>query len=329
MRIRRRDFITLLSGAAAWPLSARAQQAAMPVIGYLSSLSSEAPVNAAAFRQGLAETGFIEGRNITIDYRAAEGHVDKLAALAAGLVRRGVAVIVAPGNGQGARAAKEATASIPIVFSMGADPVPYGLVTNLHRPGGNITGFTEMATELAPKRLGLMHELMPGATHFALLVEVDSGTLTSEFLSDLQAAASVMGGKVEILRTAGKASDIDATFANLAQRRVDAVLVSNSGLFYALRSDFALLTVRHGVPAIYWDRAFPDAGGLMSYGSSVTELFRQVGIYAGRILKGEKPGDLPVQRATKFDLVINLKAARALRIDVPPLLLARADEVIE
>jgi putative ABC transport system substrate-binding protein len=328
--MRRRQFITLVGGAAAtWPLAARAQQSAMPVIGYLGSPSSEAPDNAAAFRKGLAETGFVEGRNVAIDSRAAGAHIDRLPVLAKELVRRGVAVIAAPGNPRGARFAKEATTSIPIVFSMGADPVSYGLVTNLNRPGGNITGFTEMAAELAPKRLGIMHELMPGATRFALLVEINSGTLPTEFVSDMQAAASAIGGQIEILRPLGAARDIDAAFASLAQRRIEAVLVGNSGLFYGLRGDFALLAVRHGVPAIYWDRAFPDAGGLMSYGSSVTELFRQVGIYVGRILKGEKPGNLPVQRATKFDLVINLKAARALGIEMPPLLLARADEVIE
>jgi putative ABC transport system substrate-binding protein len=328
--IRRRDFITLLGGAAvAWPIAARAQQPAMPVIGYLSNLSQEAPANAAAFRQGLAETGFIEGRNVAIDYRTAEGHFDRLPALAAEFVRRKVAVIVSPGNAQGALAGKEATTSIPIVFSMGADPVSYGLVTNLNRPDGNITGFTEMATELAPKRLGIMHELLPSAKRFAFLVETSSRTLTTGLLSDLQTAASAADAQVEVLRTPGNARDIDTTFASLPQRRVDAVLVSNSGLFYELRGDFALLAVRQGLPAIYWDRAFPETGALMSYGSSVSDLFRQVGVYAGRILKGEKPGDLPVQQPTKFDLVINLKAARALRLDVPPLLLARADKVIE
>jgi putative ABC transport system substrate-binding protein len=330
--IRRREFLTLLGGGAAgWPLAARAQQQGTPVVGYLSQSTSAVPPSLfAAFRQGLAETGFVEGRNVAIDYRSAEGQVDRLPSIAAELVRRGVAVIVTPGNAQGARAAKEVTASIPIVFSMGADPVSYGLVTNLSRPGGNVTGFTEMATEIAPKRLGIMHELIPSATRFVLLVaETEAATLTSEIVSNMQAAGSTMGGQVEIVRTPGTAREIDATFASFAQRRVDAVLVSNSSAFYFLRGDFALLAVRYGIPAIYWDRAFPDAGGLMSYGSSVTDMFRQVGSYAGRILKGEKPGDLPVQRATKFDLVINLKAARALHLDVPPFLLARADEVIE
>jgi putative ABC transport system substrate-binding protein len=327
--MRRREFITLLGGAAgAWPVAARAQQV-LPAIGYLSNLSQEVPANAAAFRQGLAETGFIDGQNVAIDYRTAEGHFDRLPALAAEFVRRKVAVIVAPGNAQAALAGKEATTSIPIVFSMGADPVSYGLVTNLKRPGGNVTGFTEMATELAPKRLGIMHELLPGAKSFAFLVETSSRTLTTGLLSDLQTAASAAEAQVEVLRTPGNARDIDATLASLPQRGVDAVLISNSGLFYELRGDFALLAVRHGLPAIYWDRAFPETGALMSYGSSVSDLFRQVGIYAGRILKGEKPGDLPVQQPTKFDLVINLKAARALRLGVPPSLLARADEVIE
>jgi putative ABC transport system substrate-binding protein len=327
--MRRREFITLLGAAAACPLSAHAQQRVMPVVGFLHSLSPESiPSLVAAFRKGLSETGYDEGRNVSIEYRWAEGHLDRLPAMATDLVRRRAAVIVTPGNRPAAEAAKAATTTIPIVFSFGANPVQLGLVASFNRPGGNLTGFSEMATELAPKRLGIMHELLPGATRFVLFAETTS-SVTPALITDLQAAASAIGRQVEVLYFSGTSPDLDAALASLAQKRVDAILVSPSSRFYDLRAQFAMLAARHAVPAIYWDRAFPDAGGLMSYGSSVEDLFRQVGVYAGRILKGEMPADLPVQQATKFDMVINLNAARALGVTIPPNLLATAEEVIE
>jgi putative ABC transport system substrate-binding protein len=310
------------------PVAARAQQAGLPVIGFLHSSSPDANL-LAAFREGLSETGYVDGRNVAIEYRWAEGQLDRLPAMAADLVRRRVAVIVTPGNMTSARVASAATAAIPIVFSGGTNPVQMGLVTSLNRPGANVTGFSEMAAELAPKRLGIMHELMPGAMRFVLLVESNSPSATPTVIADLQAAASAIGRQVEVLKVEGTIREIDAAIGSLVQKRVDAILVNPAVPFYDLRAQFALLVARYSVPAIYWDRAFSDAGGLMSYGASVEDLFRQVGVYAGRILKGEKPGDLPVQQATKIDLVINLKAAKALGLTVPPSLLATADEVIE
>jgi putative ABC transport system substrate-binding protein len=328
--MRRRQFIALLGGAAvAWPLSARAQQPTLPVIGYLDNKSpvGNAPF-VAAVRQGLKEAGFVEGQNVAIEYRWAEGQIDRLPALAADLVQRRVAVIVTPGSVTGARAAKAATTTIPIVFSMGGDPVQLGLVASLNRPGGNATGFGEMGSEVTPKRLELLHELIPGAAHFVLLVEPNS-TTTPSVIVNLQSVASANGLPIEVLYAAGTNSGIDAAFASLVQKRVDALLVAPSGFFMERRIQLATLAARHAIPAIYWDRALAEAGGLISYGSNVTDQFRQVGVYAGRILKGEKPGDLPVMQPTKFELVINIKTAKALGINVPLSLLARADEVIE
>jgi putative tryptophan/tyrosine transport system substrate-binding protein len=325
--MQRRSFITLLGGAAAWPLAARAQQPAMPVIGLLSAVSLT-PALSGAIRRGLGESGYVEGRNVAIDHLSAEGQFDRLPALAAELVRRRVAVILTPGSRAAAEAAKAATTAIPIVFSFGANPVQAGLVASFSRPGGNVTGFSEMATELAAKRLGIMHEMMPGATRFVLLVDPPAAPQAA-VIKVLQAAASAIGGQVEVLNARGTLPDIEMAVESLAQRRADAIVINPSPRFYDLRVQFTTLAARRAVPAIFWDRAFPDAGGLMSYGSSVEDLFRQVGVYAGRILKGEKPGDLPAQQAAKFELVINLKAAMALGLTIPPNVLAIADEVIE
>jgi putative ABC transport system substrate-binding protein len=328
--MRRREFITLLGGAAAaWPLMARAQQSAMPVIGYLQSGSAEPnSPGVTAFRKGLSETGYEEGRNVAIEFRGAEGQVDRLPAMAADLVRRGVAVIVTPGSLPAARAAKAATATIPIVFSMGGDPVQLGLVASMNRPGGNATGFAQMGAELAPKRLGLLHELLPGAVRFALLVEPNS-TTTAPVIINLQSVASAIGLQIEVLYAAGTDRGIDAAFASLVQKRIDALLVQPALLFFERRTQIAALAARNNIPASFPDRDFVAAGGLVSYGPSATDQNRKVGIYAGRILKGEKPADLPVEQPTKFELVINLKAAKALGLTVPADLLAIADEVIE
>jgi putative ABC transport system substrate-binding protein len=329
--MRRREFITLLGGAAvAWPLAARAQEPAMPLVGFLDAgLPETRAYLLAAVRQGLAESGFVEGRNVAIDYRSAEGQFDRLPALAAELVRRRVTVIITPGSAVSTGAAKAATTTIPIVFSTGGDPVQLGLVASLNRPGGNVTGFTEMNSELAPKRLGLLHELIPDAARFAILVDPNFISTSPTAITDVQAAASAIGRQIEVLYAAGTIRDIDTAFASLVQKRVDALLVNPSARFYGLRAQLANVAALHAVPAIYWDRAFAEAGGLMSYGSNVTDLFRQVGVYAGRILKGEKPADLPVQQATKFELIINLKAAKAIRLTIPESLLLRADEAIE
>jgi putative tryptophan/tyrosine transport system substrate-binding protein len=320
----RRDLMTLIGGAAMLPVAARAQ--AMPVIGYLSSGSLETDaVRLAAFRQGLADTDHVEGRNVAIEYRGMQGHYDLLPALVADFVRRPVAVIVVSGSTPGALAAKGATSTIPIVFSIGVDPVQIGLVSGLERPGGNVTGINHMNAELEPKRLALLHELAPRAMRFAALIP--SGSLATHTITDLQAAASAIGGQIEIL-SATTSREMDAAFASLEQKRVEALLI-NPGALIDRRPQILTLATRHGLPTIYAWRADAVAGGLMSYGIVMTDQFRQVGIYTGRILKGEKPADLPVMRPTKFELVINLQTARALGIEVPPGLLAIADEVIE
>jgi putative ABC transport system substrate-binding protein len=325
--MRRREFITLLGGAAAaWPLTARAQQ---PVIGFLSARPPGIDVRlVAAFRKGLAETGYVEGRNVAIEYRWAEGQYDRLSGLAADLVRRRVAVIVAPGSTPAALAAKAASTTIPIVFSIGGDPVQVGLVASLNRPGGNVTGVTDMAAELAAKQLGLLHELLPTAARFGVLINPNNPNNNEFVIRDAQAAATAIGRQIEIL-TASTNRDIDDVFAILAQKRVDALLIGPDALFTGRRVQLATATVRYAVPAIYFDRALAEAGMLMSYGSSNTDRDRLVGMYVGRILKGEKPVDLPVLRPTKFELVINLQTAKLLGIDVPQTLLTQADEVIE
>jgi putative tryptophan/tyrosine transport system substrate-binding protein len=326
--MKRREFITLLGCAAtAWPLAARAQQAAMPVIGYLGLSSPETgAISVASFRQGLGEAGYVEGRNVTIEFRWAQNERDRLPELAADLVRRRVAIIVSTPL-SAALAAKAVTTTIPIVFGASGDPVRSGLVASLNRPGGNVTGASDMNIELGAKRLGVLHELLPRAARFALLVNPTSPTV-DVLVRDAQSAASAIGRQIEIL-TAGTNREIDAAFANLVQKRIDALAVTPEILFVARRIQILTLAARHAVPAIYSDRTFAQVGGLMSYGTSLPESYRQVGIYTGRVLKGEKPSDLPVMLATKFEFVINLQTAKVLGIDVPPTLLAQADEVIE
>jgi putative tryptophan/tyrosine transport system substrate-binding protein len=328
-QLHRREFITWVGGAAAaWPLAAYAQQPAMPVIGYLYAGSPEATATfVAAFGKGLSEAGYIEGRNVAIEYRWARNDMDRLPELVGDLVRRRVTAIVTPGSIPAARAAKVATESIPIVFSTGGDPVQAGLVSSLNRPGGNVTGILSMNVELMAKRLGLMHELVPGAARFAVLVNPDSLAAES-MITDLRAAASAIGQQVEILAARSNA-DIDAGYASLALKRIDALLVTPDPWFISRRVQLITQAMRHGVPAIFPFRADAEAGALASYGSNTLDEFRQLGIYAGRVLKGEKPADLPVMQATKFEFVINLQTARVLGLEIPPTLLARADEVIE
>ena len=327
--IRRREFITLLGGTAvAWPLAARAQQA-MPVIGFLSSETpSGYAFRAAAFRQGLSEAGYVESRNVAIEYRWAEGHYDRLPALAADLVRRQVAVIAAAGT-QSALAAKAATTTIPIVFSMAADPVAEGLVASLARPGGNVTGVNNLATELVQKQIEKLHQVVPAATAIAALVNPTNPTLAEPATKEVQAAGRTLGLKMIHIIQASTERDIDAAFATLFRLGAGALVVCPDTFFTSRRDQIAALAIRHAIPVIYHLRELPAAGGLMSYGPSATDGYHRVGIYAARILKGERPGDLPVQRATKFDLVINLTTAKVLGLEVPFHLQQLADEVIE
>jgi putative ABC transport system substrate-binding protein len=328
--VKRRDFIALLGGAAAgWPLAARAQQRAIPAIGLLSSRSPavDTPL-IALIRQGLNETGLVEGQNVTLDYRWAEGQYDRLAGLAADLVRRQVAVIVTMGGEVSALAAKTASATIPIVFVGGADPITMGLVTSLHRPGGNITGTSTFIAEIEPKRLELLRELRPYATTTAVLVNPENIQQAEIQVSDIQTAARSVGQEITVLN-ASTIRDIEAAFATLAQMRADALLVATDPFFFTRAPQLVVLAARHAIPTVYSRREFAAAGGLMSYGANQNDSYRVLGVYAARILKGEKPGDLPIQRPTKFELVINLSSAKAIGLDVPPSLLARADEVIE
>jgi ABC-type uncharacterized transport system substrate-binding protein len=328
--MKRREFITLLGGgaAAAWPLAARAQQRPMPVVGYLhQGVPEESGSETAAFRKGLSGTGYDEGRSVTIEYRWAHNDVNRLPELAADLVRRRVAVIAAPVATQGARAAKTLTATIPIVFNGGFDPVEAGLVASLNRPGGNVTGISSMNQELGTKRLGLLHELLPQAKRIAALLNPTQPNIAFQ-ASELETAAAAMGWPIEMVHASSN-REIDAAFANLVQSRAEALVVAPNTLFRNRRQQLSTLAARHAIPAIYAFREHAEAGGLMSYGSSISDLFRQTGIYVGRVLKGERPADLPVMRATKFEFVINLQTARALNLTVPPTLLALADEVIE
>jgi putative ABC transport system substrate-binding protein len=327
--VKRRAFITLLGSAAAWPIAAHAQQPAMPVIGYLSGATFETMREyVAAFHRGLADAGFAEGRNVAIEYRWAEGHNDRLPALATDLARRDVAIIVVGSSTPGALAAKAATQTIPIVFQIGTDPVKVGLVASLARPGGNITGITIINVELIAKCLELMHNLMPPATTVAVLVNPANILQTATEKGVLQDAARALGARVVILN-ASSPSEIESTFATLVGERVGALVVSGETFFLTQRDRLVELAAHYAVPTIYAYREFVAAGGLLSYGADVSDANRRVGVNTGRILKGEKPANLPVEQATKVELIINLKTARALGITVPLPLLGRADEVIE
>ena len=323
--MRRRHFIRLLGGTLAWPFAARAQQRAMPVIGFLSTKApDDTPHLLAAFRHGLKDTGFVEGQNVAIEYRFANNQNERLLALTADLVLRQVAVIVAPAT-PAAIVAKAATTTIPIVFEIGGDPVRLGLVTGLDRPGGNVTGVTQLNVEVAPKRLQLLHELVPNATIIAYLVDP---TYPNVETTELQTAARGFGVDLHILEASAE-REFDPIFSKLVQLRAGGLVIGSNAFFLGKQEQLAALAVRHAVPAVFENRQFVIAGGLMSYGGNLTDAYHQTGVYTGRILKGEKPSDLPVLRATKVEFYINLKTAKALGITVPPSMQARADEMIE
>jgi putative tryptophan/tyrosine transport system substrate-binding protein len=326
--IGRRRFMTALGATVAWPLAARAQQPAMPVIGFLgSALPDEFSTRLRAFREGLKEAGYVEGQNVAIEYRWADGQYDRLPMLASELVERRVTVIAATGGDVSALAAKAATTTIPIVFDTSSDPVKIGLVASLNRPGGNLTGVSIFTVELVPKRLELLCEVVPTATVIGLLVNPMRASAESE-TRGAEAAVSALGRRSAILYASSK-HDLGAAFATLGQQQVGALLINGDNLFISLRDQLAALTARYAVPTMYGERQYAVAGGLMSYNSNLTDTYRQVGVYTGKILQGEKPADLPIQQPTKFDPVINLKTAGTLGLTIPPTLLARADEVIE
>jgi putative ABC transport system substrate-binding protein len=328
--MKRREFISLLGGVAvSWPREVLAQQAPMPVIGFLNSQSPDPSAERLrGFRQGLKDSGYVEGENVAIEYRWADNQLDRLPALADELIHRQVTVIVTTGGHLSAFAVKRATAIIPIVFVVAEDPVKLGLVASLARPGGNLTGINFFSVELTAKRLGLLRELVPATARVAVLVNPADVRNTETTLRDVEAAAHAMGLQIQVLN-ASTSREIDAAFATFVRDRPDALFVGPDPFFLSRRMQFALLAARYALPATYQGRDYADAGGLMSYGTSLTDAYRQAGVHAGRILKGTKPADLPVVQSSKFELVVNLQAARALGFDVPPQLLARADEVIE
>ena len=327
-KLKRREFITLLGAAAAWPLVARAQQPAMPVIGFLSSRSpGESADLVAAFRRGLAEGGYVEGQNVSLEFRWGEGRYERLTAYAVELVRRAVTVIVTAGGDPAAQAAKAATATIPIVFVSGSDPVKVGLVASLNRPGGNITGVHMLILGLGAKQLGLLHELMPAANPVGILVNPNFADAQTQ-LRDVEEAAQSLGLKL-VVQKAGTEFEFETAFADLARQKAGAILVIADPFFTSQRVEIAALAARYAMPAVFELREYAAAGGLMSYGPSLADAYRQQGIYAGRILKGEKPAEMPVQQAVKVELVINLQTAKTLGLSIPLPLLGRADEVIE
>jgi putative tryptophan/tyrosine transport system substrate-binding protein len=327
--VKRRDVITLLgSGAASWPLAVRAQQPALPLIGFLHDGAPEARTHlVAAFREGLADAGFVDRRNVSIEYRWAQDQFDRLPGLVAELVQHQAAVIATPGSASAALAAKAATSTIPIVFAIGSDPVKLGLVDSLNRPGGNVTGVSYFTQELGPKRLGLLRELIPGGAEIFVLANPKS-PLTNAAVKDMQAAASAVGQQLSVLY-ASSGEEMLASFPAMAQSRTPALMIVTDPLFTSKRVQLVTLATRYAIPAIYTSREFADVGGLMSYGTDLPAVYREVGSYAARILKGARPADLPVVQPTKFQFVINLWTARVLGLDVPATLLARADEVIE